>query len=70
MVFHFEDVNLVRGIFLVQEMSNILAAGQNDGSPHYDGFLQRFRGRWDNPHLVGATKEHQRRGHLKHILEN
>ena len=29
MAFHFEDVNLVRGIFLVQEMSKILAAGQD-----------------------------------------
>ena len=25
---------------------------------------QRFRGRWDSPHLVEATKQHQWRGHF------
>ena len=53
-----EDVNLTRGIFLVEEMSRFLVTGQ-DSLPHprvsYKG---RLKERGDSPHRVRVTMQH------------
>ena len=62
-----KDVDLFRGIFLMGEISKFLAVGW-DSPPHSQGFPQRFGGERDSPHLVGATKEHRRRGQSSNAL--
>ena len=58
-----EDVHVLRQIFLLGKMSKFLAVGWD--SPPISRVSHEGLGEGGSPHLVGATKQHQRKMHFQ-----